>query len=263
MQHGTDGFVPGHMLYPLAGLVGSPMADPAAERLLKAELWDAATVDGVHGCIVHDYLEHQQSAEQIEAERRNAKERQRRARDKRTATATPMVEEGEPRHAVTHGVSHTTRRDETRREKEDQEICDKSPDIEPAPVADEVPAEGRPGEHRDGYFLEMSEGFAALWDGFPRRNGKLIGKAKAEQAWRRLKPADRRAALAALPNYAAARGDAHDLSACDPVRWLTGRQWEDWAEPEAPAVPAPRRRAGGHLAGVDAVRARLASPAAS
>lgn len=130
------------------------------------------------------------------------------------------------------------------------------------PVADTLPPpaaeleQGKP----TAYFTELAEGWARFAELYPKRNGKRVGIRLAEAGWKRLSPADRRLALAALANYAAARGDDHELSAEDPHRWLKHRRWLDWAEPEqAPAPPA--RRAPARLTARQALELRTAGAA--
>lgn len=97
-QDESEGLVPTHML---RALDGTPSE---AACLVSVGLWER--VDG--GWLFHDWLDYQRSRERILADQAAARERQRRARDK--------ARESAERHAVTDGVSHTTREEESREE---------------------------------------------------------------------------------------------------------------------------------------------------
>jgi hypothetical protein len=84
--------------------------------------------------------------------------------------------------------------------------------------------------------------FERFWEGYPRRDGKRIGRGEAERVWRRLSKSDRADALAAVVHYA----EACELGthrAKDAHRWLVGRAWLDWSTPVVPDAPrGPARR---------------------
>lgn len=85
------------------------------------------------------------------------------------------------------------------------------------------------------------DGFDVFWERWPRRNGKRIGKDKAQRSWARLSLPDRRAAYVGAGHYAAA-SDAGLAGAKDAFRWLQGREWDDW---QTPAQPDAQRN--GHV----------------
>ena len=73
--------------------------------------------------------------------------------------------------------------------------------------------------------------FADFWAAYPVHKDRK----RAEQAWQRLTVRDRRAALAALPDYIAdcqQSGIQYKYA----QGWLNGRRWEDETDP-SPALP--------------------------
>lgn len=93
--------------------------------------------------------------------------------------------------------------------------------------------------------LEPEGAFAALWDAYPARNGRKIGKADAERAWSRLSPQQRREAMACVANYAADCREGRTL-AKDAHRWLRPGVFGQWLQPAAPdqrASPRQQRKA--------------------
>lgn len=73
--------------------------------------------------------------------------------------------------------------------------------------------------------------FSEFWQAYPRREGK----GAAEKAWRKLKAADRQAALDALPNHRERWNGTERKFLPHPSTWLNQRRWED--EIDAPASP--------------------------
>lgn len=99
----------------------------------------------------------------------------------------------------------------------------------PTPLRGERAGSGDPGTAADvdvGAFL----------DAFPKRRGRIVGRAKAAQRWERLTPAERAAAVAAAGHYAAYCAAADRLPK-DPGPWLRARLWEDFADPPVPEAP--------------------------
>lgn len=82
-----------------------------------------------------------------------------------------------------------------------------------------------PGGEED----DRDRGFDVFWEAYPRRNGKKLGKAKARTKWRALSYENKRAAYAAVKNYAAAI-EAGATIARDAERFLTSKWWEDWLD---------------------------------
>jgi hypothetical protein len=74
----------------------------------------------------------------------------------------------------------------------------------------------------------------AFWTSYPARNGKRLGKAEAFRFWLSMTAADRAAAAANLPNYAAA-----DTIHRDPIRYLRKGFFREW---DTPPVPDTARR---------------------
>lgn len=92
-----------------------------------------------------------------------------------------------------------------------------------------------PGGEED----DRDRGFDVFWAAYPRRNGKKLGKAKARTKWRALSYESKRAAYAAVLNYAAAV-EAGSTIARDAERFLTSKWWEDWLDGPGD-TPAARR----------------------
>lgn len=89
--------------------------------------------------------------------------------------------------------------------------------------------------------------FNQFWAIFPKRDGRLRGKPEAQAIWRKLKPAQRAAALKGAANYALERGSPGQVSAKDPHRWLKAELWTDYLDPpptpqEDPDEPQPLGR---------------------
>lgn len=111
----------------------------------------------------------------------------------------------------------------------------------PEPSLRTVP---EPSEHVDVLTLvddaHESSGFERLWESYPKRNGKRVGRKQAEQQW---------AKLTSQQRLAARRGAVHYANACergltiakDAHRWLRDHDFDDWQEP---AVDDRRRGAG-------------------
>jgi len=73
--------------------------------------------------------------------------------------------------------------------------------------------------------VQEPDDFDAWWSQYPRKTAK----AGAERAWGKLRPADRTAALNALPEHVRGwrlRGTATEYVP-HPATWLNGRRWED------------------------------------
>ena len=86
----------------------------------------------------------------------------------------------------------------------------------------------------------------SFWSAYPRKTGK----AQAEKAWGKLKPVDRTAALAALPEHVGywQRNDTATQFIPHPATWLNGRRWEDDLPQDR---PKPQRK---EAPGMNAVR---------
>lgn len=77
--------------------------------------------------------------------------------------------------------------------------------------------------------LPRDFGFADFWAAYPRRNGRLVGKAKALERWSKFDKDTRRLALRAAKKYARAC-EADETIAKDPERFLLKDYWRDWLE---------------------------------
>lgn len=79
--------------------------------------------------------------------------------------------------------------------------------------------------------------FVAFWAMYPRRESKHYTR----RIWHRLPAADRRAALAALPDHVAEwQAQGREMRHIPhPSTWLNGRRWEDELE-SSPAAQAER-----------------------
>lgn len=79
----------------------------------------------------------------------------------------------------------------------------------------------------------VAAAFDDFWIIYPPRNGKRIGKGEALTVWKRLKPAEREAAMVAVHHYRDACKS--DLTiAKDAHRWLSKRTFNDWLTPAKP-----------------------------
>lgn len=76
---------------------------------------------------------------------------------------------------------------------------------------------------------DVSDGFAAFWQAYPRK----VGKGQAEKAYAKaLKAADHETIMAACQRYAAERAGQDQQYTRNPATWLNGQGWLD--EPAAP-----------------------------
>jgi hypothetical protein len=82
----------------------------------------------------------------------------------------------------------------------------------------------------------LGAGLNVPFDEFWQAYGKKKGRHKSELKWKALTPAERTAALAALPAYVAKTPEVQYRK--DPLSWLNGKHWED----ELPAESAPAAR---------------------
>jgi uncharacterized protein YdaU (DUF1376 family) len=87
--------------------------------------------------------------------------------------------------------------------------------------------------------------FVDFWNVWPAK----LSKQQAEKAWRKLTPADRKAAYeAAKGGWFARWQSAHpDANPIHPASYLNGKRWEDVIQGKANSGPAPK--AGGEHAG--------------
>jgi hypothetical protein len=82
--------------------------------------------------------------------------------------------------------------------------------------------------------VDPLRGFDHFWRVYPRRNGRIIGRALCEKRWVKLTLDERRAAYRGAQAYRA-DVDAGKTIAKDPDRWLRDRIWTDWLDdPEQP-----------------------------
>lgn len=89
--------------------------------------------------------------------------------------------------------------------------------------------------------FDSGAAFASFWAGYPRRNGKRVGRADALRAYKRIVTSEEKATQVstALENYAAHCGDLPK----DPHRWLAADRWREWLAPDViePATTADHR----------------------
>lgn len=147
-----------------------------------------------------------------------------------------------------------------------EEDTDVSPSFASADAKAPEPVEPKPSSATHGVTSLLAEPiprFETFWQAYPRRiteGGKAVRgpKDEAERKWNQLSPGCKRAAIEALPAFAAAAGDKPP----DAVRYLRHRRWRDDIEdapPQqrpaterlAPAIESKlaairRRREGGH-----------------
>ena len=73
------------------------------------------------------------------------------------------------------------------------------------------------------------ETFEYFWSIYPRRNGKKLGKAKAERMFMKMKPEEIDDVFVALANYNKSK-QVHDGFACDAPRFLRKDYYMDWLD---------------------------------
>jgi hypothetical protein len=66
------------------------------------------------------------------------------------------------------------------------------------------------------------DSFEEFWSNYPKRNGVKVGKANARKQWAKLKESERSMALAALPEYTAAKNGYPE----DAERYLRNKRWD-------------------------------------
>jgi hypothetical protein len=78
-----------------------------------------------------------------------------------------------------------------------------------------------------------------LWDQFWALYPRKTGKAQAEKAWGKLKPAERQGAVDALPLHVGywQRNDTATQFIPHPATWLNGRRWDDDLPQDRPKQP--------------------------
>lgn len=99
------------------------------------------------------------------------------------------------------------------------------PSREPSPNTRASRSSQRPTEQAAEVSVREPDDFDAWWSQYPRKTAK----ANAQRAWRKMKPADRAAALEALGDHVRSwrlRGTATEYIP-HPASWLNGRRWED------------------------------------
>lgn len=135
----------------------------------------------------------------------------------------PMDGVTERRPEEPDGVTPSTERGDTQRANGATPLSP-NPSLDPSedPSEDTSSPSGDIEDDRD-------RGFDVFWAAYPRRNGKKLGKAKARTKWRGLSYENKRAAYAAVKNYAAAI-EAGATIARDAERFLTSKWWEDWLD---------------------------------
>lgn len=82
-----------------------------------------------------------------------------------------------------------------------------------------------------GGALVPTVAFEPFWHTYPPRDGKKVGKAQAEDRWRRLTDDEREAALVGARHLADAIAAGGKFGPPDAERWLRDRKWLDWLEP--------------------------------
>lgn len=98
----------------------------------------------------------------------------------------------------------------------------------------------------DAHLLEVPStnpllGFDLFWPEYPLRNGKRLGRGKAEAVWVKIHDIeDRRAAYRGAKNYAEAVASGLTI-AKDAFRWLRDKDWTDWQEPASVEQPPSQR----------------------
>lgn len=75
--------------------------------------------------------------------------------------------------------------------------------------------------------------FDALWNIYPKRNGKRLYKPEAERQWAKLNDDDKSAAMVGAKFYREAC-DRGDFMAKDAYRWIRDHLFIDWQEPAEP-----------------------------
>lgn len=73
------------------------------------------------------------------------------------------------------------------------------------------------------------ETFEYFWSQYPRRNGKKLGKAKAERMFMKMKPEEINEVFKALENYNRSK-QVYDGFPCDAPRFLRKDYYSDWLD---------------------------------
>jgi hypothetical protein len=209
------------------------------EGLVEFGLWDP--VEG--GYRIHNFLRYQRAAEHVEAAKMAYHDQQVLAGKARAAGA----ERSSGRFAKVQVTPATT--------------------SEPPASA---PARTQPNSHShsnsDIKALKLSppsaadalRGFDQFWEIYPRRHGKIVGKAPTAERWKKLSIGDKRAAFRGATNYALAC-NADLTLAKDPERWVRDRCWVDWQEPAI--VASSRNGHGPDIHAIfEATAAKMAEP---
>lgn len=86
-----------------------------------------------------------------------------------------------------------------------------------------------------------SPAFDRFWECYPKRNGKIVGKASSRSLYAKLSKDDQEHCILAAAHYARST-TATEGFAKDPERFLKKDFWRDWLEPQV--VDTPSRVAG-------------------
>lgn len=76
--------------------------------------------------------------------------------------------------------------------------------------------------------------FERFWSVYPPRDGKRLGKAKAEGYWSKMTEAEHDEAIIGAGHLAAAIAAGGKFGPPDAERWLRDRRWTEWQEPAVP-----------------------------
>jgi hypothetical protein len=255
-EYRQNGHIPVAALDQLAALVGisRPAALRARARLVAVGLWEPE--EG--GWLIHDYLDWQMSAEERDRRAEEAAQRQRDYAARKAAEARqpdPPDPPHETRHDASYDATDDTSHDDQRGVRGEVVVGSSGLEREltnPSATNGVHPDSPSPdGEQKD----QVRAQFLDFWDAFPKRGGRLRDKDRTLAKWRRMTSSERSAALQALPNYAAERGDDKPTNAADPLRWLQQRTWRDYLDPvDQPTnvrLIRPPRRSAADALGVD------------
>jgi hypothetical protein len=209
----TDGFIPAGKAWSLVNPVDLNLPG-VIESLTETRLWDS--VEG--GYRIHNFLRYQRASGHVEAAKMAYRSQRVLAGQARAAGAdrtsgrfvkvqvTPATASASPASRPAENQPNSNRHSNSREEK-----------LSPPPVADAL------------------RGFDKFWEVYPRRHGKIVGKAPTAERWKKLPLEDKRAAYRGAMNYALAC-NADLTLAKDPDRWIRDRCWVDWQDPATPST---------------------------
>lgn len=218
----TDGFVPTSQVGKLADYSeidpgeGYPINPiDLANRLVEVGMWEKAT----GGYLIHDFHDFQPSKAEVLATRRT-REAAGKAGGLASARARAQAK------ANDEASKPSSKSLEDRFNGVGNEASTKSNPVPSRPVP-----KSKASSPDGSDALSLDAAFDVFWLAYPPRDGKRVGRAKAEGYWRRLNPSEQVAAMVGARHLASAIAAGGKFGPPDAERWLRDRKWPDWQEP--------------------------------